>query len=68
MKDDKNAGPAPATPPSSAVSPEAAVERDPQTGQAVKDTSLRQGDASELSDGGAKSSPHTGDNARPRDK
>jgi hypothetical protein len=42
-------------------SPEADVERDPQTGQVLRDPSLRSGDPAELSDGGARSSRHTGE-------
>ena len=56
----KNVPVAPAPSPST-VSPEAGVDRDPQTGQAKNDASLTGGDPSDLSDGGAQSSRHTGD-------
>lgn len=39
------------------VSPEAGIERDPDTGQAKKDRSLRSGDPRDLPDGGAKAAP-----------
>ena len=50
--------------PADAVSPEANVARDPQTGQALRDSSLGSGDPQDLSDGGARSSRHTGDAAK----
>jgi hypothetical protein len=64
MTDDKDVVPLAPTPDPTSISPEAAPERDPQTGQAKSDPSLTEGDPSQLSDGGANSSRHTGDNAR----
>jgi hypothetical protein len=50
--------------PAPSVSPEAAIDRDPQTGQARDDPSLAEGVGPELSDGGANSARHTGDEAK----
>ena len=63
MKDEKRPVPLPPVPFPSTVSPEAAIDRDPQSGQAKNDQSLNEGDPSELSDGGAQSTRQTGDNA-----
>ena len=54
--------PAPAGP--TTVSPEAAIARDPQTGQALNDPSLQTGDVDDLPDGGARSSRHTGEDPK----
>ena len=43
------------------VSPEAAVKRNPQNGQAENDPSLANSDVEHLSDGGANAARHTGD-------
>jgi hypothetical protein len=43
------------------VSPEAAIPRNPQNGQASTDRSLVDGDRRELSDGGAGSAQHSDD-------
>lgn len=49
---------------SAPVSPEAAVPRNPQNGQALTDPSLTQGQPKELPDGGANAARHTGDDAK----
>ena len=44
-----------------AISPEAAIPRNPENGQALQDRSLREGEPAELSGGGADSARHTRD-------
>lgn len=53
-----------ASPSGSSPSPEAGTARDPQTGQALRDPSLRSGNPADLSDGGARSSRHTGEDPK----
>ncbi len=51
--------------PSTPLSLEQGVHRNPENGQVRNDPSLVDGDADELSDGGAKLARHTCDQARP---
>ena len=55
--------PADASRPAAGISPEADIARNPQNGQAVQDRSLASGRPRDLSDGGARSARHTGEDA-----